>query len=539
MATFTVTNFVDSGSGSFRQAIFDANTQAGVDEIIFDTSGVPSTITLTSGELNITDSVNILGQGANLLTVSGNNNSRIFNINDGGSDIIDVLISGLTLTDGTLTDLTDGHSTSSGGAIFNADENLSLVDAVITGNTVTHRGPYYSILLSGGGIYNHSGHLSIVNSTINNNSLIPFQAEFSSDHLGGGIFNGSGNVTITNSTIAGNTVVGGTSGFGPGQGNGGGIYNHSGVLSVNHSSISGNSAQAGLSRGNSTSGNGGGIYNHSGSVDVNNSIISDNRVQGGSSSHESGNGNGGGIFNGSGDLIVRNSTISGNTAEGGSTLFASSSNAYGGGIWGEVTVINSTISANTAVGGSVFSSGFGDGGDGYGGGIWGSGEVLNSTITGNTAIGGIGCSYDNYIICHNGIGVGSGIANTDTITITSSIVAGNTNTDDIYGGFTSGGNNLIGINPLLSPLQNNGGFTETHALLPGSPAIDAGSNPLGLLSDQRGSGFNRTVGSQTDIGAFEVHSSTSVPEPSSIFGLVGLVILGTGSLLRRKRQNKS
>jgi len=61
------------------------------------------------------------------------------------------------------------------------------------------------------------------------------------------------------------------------------------------------------------------------------------------------------------------------------------------------------------------------------------------------------------------------------------------------------------------------------------------------LADQRGSGFNRTSGSQTDIGAFEVQQppSTSVPEPSSMLGLIGLVILGTGSLLRRKRQNKS
>ncbi len=127
MATFTVTNLFDSGIGSFRQAIFNANAQAGADEIVFDTGGVPSTITLTSGALNIADSLNILGPGANLLTVSGNNNSRIFNINDGGSDILDVLISGLTLT--------NGNATSSGGAIFNAGENLSLMNAVITNNT--------------------------------------------------------------------------------------------------------------------------------------------------------------------------------------------------------------------------------------------------------------------------------------------------------------------------------------------------------------------------------------------------------------------
>ena len=70
--------------------------------------------------------------------------------------------------------------------------------------------------------------------------------------------------------------------------------------------------------------------------------------------------------------------------------------------------------------------------------------------------------------------------------------------------------NLIGdpagggvIDPLLGPLQDNGGLTFTHALLPGSSAIDAGSNPLGLLTDQRGEGFDRVDGPAADMGAFE------------------------------------
>jgi hypothetical protein len=63
---------------------------------------------------------------------------------------------------------------------------------------------------------------------------------------------------------------------------------------------------------------------------------------------------------------------------------------------------------------------------------------------------------------------------------------------------------IIGVDPLLAALANNGGPTRTHALLPGSPAIDAGSNPQGLTFDQRGAGFPRTLGEATDIGAFEV-----------------------------------
>jgi hypothetical protein len=521
MATFTVTNLFDSGTGSFRQAIFDANTQAGVDEIIFDTGGVPSTITLTSGALNIADSVNILGAGANLLTVSGNNTSRIFNINDGGSDILDVLISGLTLT--------DGYTTSSGAAIFNTDENLSLVDAVITGNTAFAH--FSSDGFSGGGIFNDSGHLTIVNSAITNNTVEGGYSPYGGMSSGGGVFNDSGYVTIVNSKISNNTAEGGFSVNDSYRGRGGGVFNDSGDLTLVNSTITGNRSEGGNGSG------GGGIFNDSGNVTITNSAISSNTAEGSYlQGGYSGNGSGGGIFNDSGNVTITNSTISSNAAKSPSSFYQGTGNTYGGGISGKVTVINSTISENKAEAGSPSQTVcFGKPGNSYGGGIWGSGEIFNSTITGNTAKGGIGCFFDD------GIGVGSGIANTDTMTITSSIVAGNADGDDIYGGFTSGGNNLIGIDPLLSPLQNNGGSTETHALLPGSPAIDAGSNPLGLLTDQRGAGFNRTSGSQTDIGAFEVQQppSTSVPEPSSMLGLIGLVVIGSGSLLRRKRQNKS
>src|SRR5207244_168475 len=77
-----------------------------------------------------------------------------------------------------------------------------------------------------------------------------------------------------------------------------------------------------------------------------------------------------------------------------------------------------------------------------------------------------------------------------------------------------GSHNVTGVDPLLGPLQNNGGPTQTHALLTGSPAIDAGLNVAGSGADQRGDGFDRTVGSAnvsggdgTDIGAFEVQLS--------------------------------
>jgi hypothetical protein len=158
-----------------------------------------------------------------------------------------------------------------------------------------------------------------------------------------------------------------------------------------------------------------------------------------------------------------------------------------------------------------------------GGGIWSGGSgatIRNSTIAFNTAKNGGG------IFRFDGNG---------TIDIGNSIVAQNTagtspdiGSNSVGTGYTNAGNNLIGINtgfettfptgaligtastpvdPLLAPLANNGGPTQTHALLLGSPAINAGNNaliPMGVTEDQRGTGFPRIAFTTVDIGAFEV-----------------------------------
>jgi CHAT domain-containing protein len=175
-----------------------------------------------------------------------------------------------------------------------------------------------------------------------------------------------------------------------------------------------------------------------------------------------------------------------------------------------------------------------------GGGIFGlnGGTITNSTITNNTA------DADN-----NGSGNGGGIFReiNGTFTIINSIIAGNFDrgfeTPDLGSnvagvGFTNGGNNLIGandgfaatfapsaligtiaspVNPQLAPLANNGGTTLTHALLPNSPALNAGNNanaPVG--NDQRG--LPRISGIAVDIGAFEaqVPLVVATPTPSPI-----------------------
>jgi hypothetical protein len=99
----------------------------------------------------------------------------------------------------------------------------------------------------------------------------------------------------------------------------------------------------------------------------------------------------------------------------------------------------------------------------------------------------------------------------------------------------------------LQPLADNGGPTHTHALSAGSPAIDAGDNPFGLINDQRGAGFPRTTGAAADIGAFEgfgaqVRAPVNVPLASrgvlALFG-VALALLGSAALRRTGRSSHS
>ena len=212
-------------------------------------------------------------------------------------------------------------------------------------------------------------------------------------------------------------------------------------------------------------------------------------------------------YSSSGDLRVKNSTISGNSASG-------TPNVYGGGIQNSalMTIENCTISGNSA--GDLTTTG-----NGFGGGIYNTGSlsIQSSTIAHNVSNGGFVSS-----------GFGGGIYSTGTTTLDSNIVALNSapNGTDVRGpGINSDGHNVIGdgfllawaptdqvgtpgapIDPLLGPLMDNGGPTLTHALQPGSPAIDRGDPNVDSV-DQRG--YARP--GIPDVGAFEFHG---VPPPA-------------------------
>jgi len=225
---------------------------------------------------------------------------------------------------------------------------------------------------------------------------------------------------------------------------------------------------------------------------------------------------GGGIYNagsnsGSATLTINSSTLSGNSAGiGGGGI-------YNDGIFGSatLTISNSALSGNSAsvgVGGGIFN----DGRDGSA-----MLTISNSTLSGNSA-GFFGGIY-NY-----------GVSGSATLTIGDTILNAGASGENIFnnsGTVTSHGYNLssdnggalltatgdqINTDPLLGPLQDNGGPTFTHALLNGSPAIDAGDpnfNPNSfnppMVYDQRGTGFNRVVNGRIDIGAFEVQGAPS------------------------------
>jgi hypothetical protein len=318
----------------------------------------------------------------------------------------------------------------------------------------------------GGGIYQIRGNQDHGVLTVKNCTL-------SANHAaqdGGGIENDS-SATIIGSTFIDNDVGGA----------GGGVWNR-GTMAVSGCTFSSNSAVQG-----------GGIFNSGGTLTVKNSTLSDNL-----------SGAGGGIFNNGGTATVTSSTLSGNHA--GTFLVGVS----GGAIENDsatLTIINSTLYGNFADS---------DSRPGNGGAINTSNGIVtlyNSTLSGNAATHG------------GGMRIGGTVITRDTI------VAGDSSpfSPDIEGNLASQGHNLIGdgtggsgftntdlvgtsgnpIDPMLGPLQNNGGRTDTMALLVGSPAIGAGDTTDAPKWDQRGRGFPRIVDDMIDIGAYEVQDLSS------------------------------
>ncbi len=408
-AGILVSNTNDSGSGSLRQAILDANATTANDEIRFSTLfDTLQTITLTSGELNIAAGGLLLinGPGRDLLTISGDNQSRVVFISAGSN----AAINNLRISSGKTIN-------GNGGGICNlSGATLKLSNISVVGNSAH----------DAGGVFN-SGTMVIDGSLIELNSAL--------EGDGGGIGTFNGTLTINNTTLSRN------------EGANGGAIDNKGLMSINNSRISNNVARS----------NGGGFQHSLGDASISNSVINGNTSLNG----------GGGIFMTGNLLALTNSTISGNTAttNGGGGIAVSS---------GTINFTNATIAYNISHnGGGVFV--------GSSAGV----NARNTIIAKNTVTD----SLPDFAGTLNSQGYNL-LGDTTGLTVTGNVTG-----------------NLLNIDPLLLPLTDNGGLSQTHALPPNSPSIDAGDPVKLSATDERG--FNRMTDgngdgvARTDMGAYE------------------------------------
>ncbi len=391
-----------------------------------------------------------------------------------------------------------GHSW--GGAIFNSGGTLNLTNTIFISNLSTGVQSYSTTgslgpdgragNAHGGMMYSEGGLINLVSCLLSNNTAN------GGDALANGGFSGTGRggaLSLTNASIfcsgcvfEQNLASGGQGHFrysSPGDGSGGAIYN-AGSAIIETTTFKQNVAKTGVAATMGGTGKGGAICNLS-SLICNQSLYSENEVFGGPAYPVSfvrsvaGDGLGGALYN-SGFLSLTNSTFFKNLAQGGTGERGNP----GPGTQG------------LGAGGAVFNAG-------------GTAALVNATLANNIVAGG-------KLYAVSGPAQGGGIfATNGTVTLQDTIVSYSVGGSNLFGTIIDGGynlssddsfgfsspNSLNSTDPLLGPLQNNGGLTLTAALTDCSPAVDAG-HPTSLTSaDQRG--VLRPVNGRSDIGAFE------------------------------------
>ena len=295
-----------------------------------------------------------------------------------------------------------------------------------------------------------------------------------------------GAATFTDCTLTGNSATDVGGGLSVGSGLGG--REEGGTITLTNSTVSNNTAGS----------SGGGLYiagGGFGAASLGIATLSNSTV----SNNTAGNNGGGLDIEAGGTATLSNSTLSGNSA--------TSSLSEGGGVFnvGTATLTNCTVAGDVAARGGGFYSAWPSSTE-----FGGSTTLTNCTVSANSAsiVGG-----GMYVAPLNGL---------TFVTLTNTIVA-----EQVAGGgiFLFQPTNVIGsydvfsaavststthsivADPMLAPLGDYGGPTQTMALLPGSPAIDAGLNGTGIpTTDQRGTARD----AEPDIGAFEVSAATSL-----------------------------
>lgn len=442
-----VTNCGDAGTGSLRAAIASAASTG--DRVVFDVSTMHcSTITLTSGELQINaEELTIQGPTTSALSIDGNHISRVLNdgVTVGSPDSNRKLtINNLTIMNGQNT-----GSTNMDGGCIHSDGDLTLSSSTVTGcSVISTSGSAF-----GGAAFANSLH--VYNSMVTNNVASATAPPTSQGNfyfaIGAGLLmQGDGDVIIQGSTISSNhAIASGVKTVGVGAGL---LLFPKAAVSITSSSITGNDADLGA-----------GVYLYAADTSSLNIVIDRSTVSGNTSAMASGLW----ISAVGSSLVLKNSTVSGNVSTntvGGIAAFTATS-----------TFINDTIAFNTAAtthyltDPRIFPAG-----------VFAGGAMTNTIVAHNTLTGAVESDFGS-----GGIPI-SGVDNLIMATAADSTAPMGTLTAD----------------PMLGTLANNGGPTMTHALLSGSPAIDAGCGTT-QQTDQRGSGFPRIWGPTTDIGSFE------------------------------------
>lgn len=512
-ATYVVSSTADSGGGTLRQAILDANSGGGGDIVFSNTTGA---ITLASPLPLIIADVNILGPGTNLLTVSGSNQFSVFALNAGTTNTISNFTIANAYGDGAMIFTLHGEVPAISGCAISNSGTLTVSDCVISNCVNSGEGAAGAVF--NGGTLTMQGCLFVNSGSWGEESGVEGGCVLNTGYLG------MSGCVLTNCTAS----------------DGAGIFN-SGTAQLQ------NCLLAGLEDDDSE-GNGGAIESDAGAITLASCTIT----------NCAGGWDGGAMAVYGGSLIMTNTVMANNSAgfEAGGLLLFGSNSLYGctisgcmsgedggGGIKnvGSTALVNCTVSGNTST-------------DGEGGGIYNMGtlKMTNCTVSGNqcspvlAGYGGggilnetndVGGEYrsssatlwltDCTVVSNTaGTGPGGGIQNTNggVTYATDTIIADNLPADFAgvvdsaaynliknTNGCTLTGNltgNLYGVDPLLGPLENNGGLVNTHALLTGSPAIDAGPANAAPNFDERG--VSRPQGAADDIGAFEYGS---VPRP--------------------------
>ncbi|MFI5366072.1 MAG: choice-of-anchor Q domain-containing protein [Candidatus Binatia bacterium] len=451
-----------SGACTLRAAIEEANSSAGADAVAIPAGHY----VLRAGELDITDDLTVTGAGAPVTQIDGNGRSRVLHI----ASPANVTLSQLTIHRGLVT---LQHLDSGGGLLIDEGATATLTDVAIAQNKASGT--------DGGGCVN-AGTATFTNVTFTRNQATNFA-------FGGGCVN-YGSATLTNVTFVRNQIIG--------AGSNGGGFDNAGTATLTNVTFTANKIAG-------TSGSGGGLSLDGGPTTLTNVTFTNNRASGVFAS-------GGGLANqGTSSITLTNVIFTGNKATG--------PKSRGGGLsshGGPLTLTNVTFAGNQAAGFSSFGGGFANAG---------TITLTNVTLAANEAKGthssGGGLMNEGGLVtlasvtlAANQAAGGGNIDNEPggTVTLINSIVAGRTdcqgavtslghNIDSGNGcGFTGAGD-LVNTDPLLGPLANNGGLAETMALLPGSPAIDAGDTTACPATDERG--MPRLTDGHCDIGAFE------------------------------------